>query len=330
MKIATQRIKQQGFSKTHRSNRTTDQQADSTTSLLGAITTATTPNVPAPVIPPPPSATDVPCEHCVPYDAAAANVQSDTKSIDDPFIGTDPLATLNRLLQVSDKLIDLARERGAQRAVQPVLSARATSSEVIVYVHGISEHLPGYSSIWHQALSGHLARPIRIAEVRWSQLVNARAVDSVSSPIRAVETATLTAQIQAELERRTERLETMANRRNASNGESTTRSIIALERSRSFAIDDFTRYMLSESTREAILNEFLKIVVPELEAGSKVHIISHSWGTVVAYEGLRRLDNRSLAGKVSNLFTAGSALSIGAVQSNLFGRVYRWAPYLAV
>ncbi len=97
--------------------------------------------------------------------------------------------------------------------------------------------------------------------------------------------------------------------------------MVAMERSRSFAVDDFTRYMLFEATREAILNEFFRIVVPELEAGAKVHIVSHSWGTVVAYEGLRRLDSRQLPGRVSTLVTAGSALSIGAVQSNLFGRV---------
>ena len=39
------------------------------------------------------------------------------------------------------------------------------------------------------------------------------------------------------------------------------------------------------------------------------------------YEGMRRLDKTNLPGVVENLFTVGSALSIGPVQSNLFGRV---------
>lgn len=320
MKVATQRIKQQGFSQ--------DPQIEgpfTNEPFLGAITAGSGTNA---TTPQPPVSLEDPCDceqgavlaGTVP--APTSNIAlSDNKGAEESFSTADPLATLNRLLEVSDKLIDLARERSSHRTAQQVLSARAGTSEVIIYVHGISEHLPGYSTIWHKALSGHLARPIRTAEVRWSQLVNARAVDPASSPILAVETEAIKAQIQAELERRTERLEAMANRRNANNGVAATRTVISLERSRSFAVDDFTRYMLSETTREAILNEFSKVVVPELEAGSRVHIISHSWGTVVAYEGLRRLDGRQLAGKVNNLFTAGSALSIGTVQSNLFGRV---------
>ena len=79
--------------------------------------------------------------------------------------------------------------------------------------------------------------------------------------------------------------------------------------------------MLNSATRNAILAEFDAVVRPLLTAGHSLHIVGHSWGTVVAYEGLRRLDTPSLTGKVKNLFTLGSALSIGAVQSNLFGRV---------
>jgi pimeloyl-ACP methyl ester carboxylesterase len=58
-----------------------------------------------------------------------------------------------------------------------------------------------------------------------------------------------------------------------------------------------------------------------LDSGLHVHVISHSWGTVVAYEGLRHLDEVSLSGRVENLFVVGSALSLGPVQANLFGRV---------
>lgn len=53
----------------------------------------------------------------------------------------------------------------------------------------------------------------------------------------------------------------------------------------------------------------------------RIHIVSHSWGTVVAYEGLRRLDSSPLPGCVANLFVVGSALSISAVRTNLFVRL---------
>jgi len=48
-----------------------------------------------------------------------------------------------------------------------------------------------------------------------------------------------------------------------------------------------------------------------------VEIISHSWGTVVAYEALRRMDPLSPPGWVQNLFTVGSALSIAPVRALL-------------
>ncbi|MCP4507330.1 MAG: hypothetical protein GY826_13185 [Fuerstiella sp.] len=87
------------------------------------------------------------------------------------------------------------------------------------------------------------------------------------------------------------------------------------------SIDDFVRYMFVESSRQAIIAEFDRVVRPLLAAGTTLHIVSHSWGTVVAYEALRRMDSDLLPGRVENLFTVGAALSIGAVQSNLFGRV---------
>ena len=79
--------------------------------------------------------------------------------------------------------------------------------------------------------------------------------------------------------------------------------------------------MLDASVRSQILQRFDSTVRPLLDNGVTIHIISHSWGTVVAYEGLRNIDSVSLSGRVANLFVVGSALSIGAVQSNLFGRV---------
>lgn len=242
-----------------------------------------------------------------------------------------PLKTLNRLLRVSEKLVDLARSATTQAVLQTTqtgaMAARGSENEVLVYVHGISEHLSGYSQAWHASIARHLNHPIRRAEVRWSQLVNTRAAKELETKMAAERAggSALSLKIEAEIQERIDRMEVVANQRsnNRSMNSAGSRAAtpIRIERPRSLAIDDFTRYMLSESTRELILNEFLRIVVPELEAGNLIHIVSHSWGTVVSYEGLRRLDRRTFAGQVSNLFVAGSALSIGAVRSNLFGRV---------
>jgi hypothetical protein len=84
-------------------------------------------------------------------------------------------------------------------------------------------------------------------------------------------------------------------------------------------IDDFTRYLFSAGVRDAVLGEFHKVVRPLLRRGAEVAIISHSWGTVVAYEGLRQLDGQPdmPAQSVSTFFTVGSALSIAPVKRRL-------------
>jgi metacaspase-1 len=83
-------------------------------------------------------------------------------------------------------------------------------------------------------------------------------------------------------------------------------------------LDDFAVYLVHEPTRQAIIDRFTAVVRQQLAAGNEIDVISHSWGTVVAYEGLRELEGNgvSLTG-VRNFFTVGAALSIGAVKAGL-------------
>jgi hypothetical protein len=83
-------------------------------------------------------------------------------------------------------------------------------------------------------------------------------------------------------------------------------------------VSDFTRYLTDNAIREQVIGRFHEEVRPLLEMGASVHIISHSWGTVIAYEALRRLDgDDELLGVVPTLFTVGSALSIPPVKRRL-------------
>jgi hypothetical protein len=83
-------------------------------------------------------------------------------------------------------------------------------------------------------------------------------------------------------------------------------------------VSDFSRYLLESDIREEVIERFLAVARPLLESGVQVIVISHSWGTVVAYEALRRLDSDAgLAGSVATLFTVGSALSIPSVKRRL-------------
>jgi metacaspase-1 len=83
-------------------------------------------------------------------------------------------------------------------------------------------------------------------------------------------------------------------------------------------VSDFSRYLLESDIRDEVIDRFQAVARPLLENGAQVIVISHSWGTVVAYEALRRLDSDSgFSGSVATLFTVGSALSIPPVKRRL-------------
>jgi pimeloyl-ACP methyl ester carboxylesterase len=83
-------------------------------------------------------------------------------------------------------------------------------------------------------------------------------------------------------------------------------------------LDDFTTYMVNEKVRAAVLERFTRVVKPLLESGEELDIISHSWGTVVAFEALRELAESGLTlPRVRNFFTVGAALSIAPVKMRL-------------
>ncbi len=83
-------------------------------------------------------------------------------------------------------------------------------------------------------------------------------------------------------------------------------------------IDDFAVYMFDDSVRAEVIARFTAVVGPLLRAGVEIDIISHSWGTVVAYEGLRELEDGGLTSPlVRNFFTVGAALSIFPVKLRL-------------
>ena len=193
-------------------------------------------------------------------------------------------------------------------------------AESVVYVHGISHHGPGYSDSWWDAMRPHLARPLAKTEVVWSDVVNPRSENLRSTVCEATpEQAELRRQIEAELSQRIEATRNLTEQTGAR--PDITRRTESEIRGAGFSMDDFIRYMLDAAVRQQILQRFDAVVRPLLDDGMKVHVISHSWGTVVAYEGLRKLDSAGLSGRVANLFVIGSALSIGAVRTNLFGRV---------
>jgi hypothetical protein len=214
----------------------------------------------------------------------------------------------------------------------------------LVYVHGICPHSPGFSNDWWEALhpfttefgEGRLDDTRR--EVVWSVVVHALALKAVSPGGDLIERAEFAARVRGALEERADAFLMRAGPSVAS--PRMARELAAptwLEHEPDAPIDsceagfelprieipgitcvsDFTRYLFDDAVRSKVLGVFRQVVEPLLRAGSEIDVISHSWGTVVAYEGLRALESNGGPGRVRNLFTVGAALSIVPVKQRL-------------
>lgn len=74
-----------------------------------------------------------------------------------------------------------------------------------------------------------------------------------------------------------------------------------------YCFADFFQYLNDLDKRLEILERFTSVVQPLVDQDNQVDIISHSEGTIIAYEGLREMIPR-YTGYIGNLFTLGSAL----------------------
>jgi metacaspase-1 len=223
----------------------------------------------------------------------------------------DSQTTQQMLIQAYLKLLDTVT---ALQGVTPAVAAPERGTRrVLVTVHGIGSHSAGYSNAWWQALQPHVGTtfdPSELGqgrqEVIWSDLVNRGR--SLTRSLDPDEVNRLRQSI----------LDVIEDRREHVAAQSRSLDQMPTLRGSEIAIDDFLVYMMDDDMRRQIIQRLTDVVGPLLMAGATVDIISHSWGTVVAYEGLRELEQRSgLAGRVANWFTVGSALSIAPVQQHL-------------
>lgn len=228
-----------------------------------------------------------------------------------------------RLIEAYMKLLDtvMALEANAQAGpaegnegpegqVSDAGRGPGPAKRVLVSVHGIGKHQAGFSNDWWGALSPHvggLFAPSTLGqgriEVLWSDLVNSRGLAEAEAPRAEALRESILEVIEDRGDREAPRGLGLEQR-------PTTRGFLD-------GLDDFLIYMLNDGMRRQILERFTSQVGPLLDAGVTVDVISHSWGTVVAYEGLRELEARPRPGRVAHFFTVGSALSIGPVQETL-------------
>lgn len=255
------------------------------------------------------------------YDSVFGNQSLTSTFEDNDMTRLDTISTANSNLTAENQklLIEayLKLLNTLAGSVQPRAKiARQVGDRYLVYVHGISQHLSGYSNNWWKALKGFVGQTFGNGnlsntrqEVLWSDLVNARTlIDQTQQQ-----------QLRREIELILEERRTQIIAANTGGGHDALRATVqsSAERGGGFSIDDFLIYMLNDNVRQQIINRFTQVVRPLLANGSQIDIISHSWGTVVAYEGLRELEQLSFPGIVSSFFTVGSALSISPVRARL-------------
>ena len=240
---------------------------------------------------------------------------------------SNPEGQLHLVCKEVTSLVSALRELTSAISFSGVSDGRTESvsrgERSVVYVHGIGSHDVDFSEKWWDSVLKY-NRDLdnrRRVEVLWSDLVNRSAVLDTEE----AEARRLAERIESNLRGRLEEKLTEAM---VQNTEDTARGTEVDLDVRGVldgfgGVDDFARYMMSSQVRSEILRRFIEKVEPLLRDGAVIDVIGHSWGTVVAYEGLRQLSDRSgsLSGRVANLFTVGSALSIGAVRENLFDRV---------
>jgi hypothetical protein len=207
----------------------------------------------------------------------------------------------------------------APAAPAPVRAARAVANKHLVYVHGICPHQPGYSEPWWAAMQPYVPSlsDANRHEVLWSQVVHPA---NRALVVPAKNQGLWSQMIKEILADRAQR-QSLTNLLKTAGGKRSLESVVL---TRAFldipgldCIDDFMQYLLQTTIRDQVINCFNTVVKPLLDQGSEVEIISHSWGTVVAYEALRRMDALAAPGWVQNLFTVGSALSIPPVRALL-------------
>jgi hypothetical protein len=235
--------------------------------------------------------------------------------------------------------------RGASAEAAELQAEPAAPAKHVVYVHGICRHLPGYSNSWWDAMKPYVPdiADANRHEVLWSDVVepaDAAPADRMAKLARmlaAAPDASAEAEVAADLR------DVLADRAQHQLLEASLPAIagtatvptgaaaplptvsMAIIGPQALAaipqvecVADFTRYLLDSAIRQQVIDRFHDVVRPLLQAGSVVEVISHSWGTVVAYEALRLLDgDDTLSGTVANLFTVGSALSIPPVKRRL-------------
>lgn len=259
---------------------------------------------------------------------AASGNNSDVEEEDDQLASdTADLPMSRKELEQLSKLVQrfLVQTGGTVGMSSMPTRASVGDKHGIVYIHGICSHSKGFSDDWWEALQSHLDEDIRTElsqcrkEVLWSKHVTS-GERNVRSDVESPELSVLQSTMEAIMEDRMAReassqIIESSNTRNADSGQQLNRTLLGIPGLD--CADDFMKYLASDSIRSRVVAEATRVLAPLLAEERSIELISHSWGTVVAFEALHQLADQGLAGRVHSWFTVGAALSISFVAKRL-------------
>ncbi|MBV8822978.1 MAG: hypothetical protein JO123_09330 [Ktedonobacteraceae bacterium] len=176
----------------------------------------------------------------------------------------------------------------------------------VVWVHGISDYKAGYSIPWEAAFNTYLNFPDSdYLEALWSPVFTGANRISLTPEEQFAADELHKALATTLLARATAQLPGVS----ALLGEwSTLTDKLALLPNPDDYIGEFTRYLASRTVRTAVKEKLKEKLRPLAASGDDISLISHSWGTIVAYESLLDLETELPTFTLRNLFTLGSPL----------------------
>jgi hypothetical protein len=207
----------------------------------------------------------------------------------------------------------------------------------IVWVHGIGEHSPGYSAAWVDVFNPFLNLPTDgYIEVCWDSVFSTVGPFALGAetPLGSIlREATLTPRQQEQADALRDELATILQSRADAlrprpHGASAFAAAGPLEWSERFGatasplafglpdwlsnpdafLGDFIKYLVSRRVRNAVKEKAKEKLRPLAGGGDRCALITHSWGTVVAYDALLDLANEAPTLQIKHLITLGSPL----------------------
>lgn len=186
----------------------------------------------------------------------------------------------------------------------PAESMAAPADARVIFVHGIGNHVAGYSDRWRAAFNRYLSLPLdNFNEVVWDDVFDERSrglrgLEALPElqPEEQARADAITEEIRDLLESRYDLASDLAEASAAgplgpaARDRAIDRGLMTWLLNPEEYLGDFVKYLASDRIREAVDARLSDKLNPLLQAGAPVVLITHSWGTVIAHHTLRALD----------------------------------------